>query len=85
MNLTVDRFQRLEALLGSPDPPDLAHRGHVITQPGDPKRRQTVLLPLLTRWAQVRYVGKDPDPYLGKARTETEMRYRRMQYRRRLL
>jgi hypothetical protein len=79
----MDTFQRLEALLASPDPADLPHRGVRICYPGDPKRQQTRLLPLLTRWAQRRYVERGPEPYIGAARTESEMRYRRMQFRRR--
>ncbi len=57
-----ERAQLFDALIGPP-----TCRYHV-TQSGDPARRQTVLLPLLTRWAQVRFVDNDPAPQLGKAK-----------------
>lgn len=47
---------RLHALLHAPDPPDLPRRAHTVTQCGDPSRRQSVMLPLLVRWLQMRYV-----------------------------
>lgn len=47
---------RLDALLHAPDPPDLPRRAHAVTQCGDPTRRHSVMLPLLVRWLQTRYV-----------------------------
>ena len=57
----------LATLLAKPDPPDLRGRGFRVTQEGDPKRRQTVLLPLLVRWAQGRCLAVDPEPQLARA------------------
>jgi len=57
----------LHALLLRPDPPDLVGRGHHVTQPGKPNRRQTVFLPLLTRWAQWHFFKVDPEPKPGRA------------------
>ena len=78
MNLDTATYARLVALLAEPDPADFspARRGRRITQPGDPKRRQTVFLPLVTRWAQQRYVALDPDPYIGPARAPRLIRRR---------
>lgn len=67
-------FQSLHDLLASPDPSDLIGRGHRITQPGDPQRRSTVLLPLLTRWAVTRQVLNDAPPFIGKARKGFKLR-----------
>ncbi len=57
----------LASLLAMPDPPDLRGRGYRVTQAGDPRRRQTVLLPLLVRWAQGRCLSVDPEPQLAPA------------------
>ena len=54
----------LARLLSAPDPPDLPRRRARLTQAGDPRRRETVLLPLLVRWAQWRCLAADPDPVL---------------------
>lgn len=61
-------IQRLAECLAKPDPPDLRGRGMRITQPGDSTRRQTVLLPLLVRWAQYRCLAVDPVPFIASAR-----------------
>lgn len=53
---------RLDALLRMPDPPDLPRRAHRITQVGEWSRRSTVLLPLLVRWVQQRYVLIEDTP-----------------------
>ncbi len=58
----------LDALLSQPDPVDLVGRGHHVTQPGDPRRRETVFKPLMIRWLQHHYIAKDPAPFIGKAR-----------------
>ena len=58
----------LHRLLLAADPPDMRRRANHVTQPGRADRRSTILLPLLTRWAQHRHVGKDPAPHIGKAR-----------------
>lgn len=58
----------LHRLLASTDPPELIGRGHRVTYAGKADRRSTVLLPLLTRWAQYRYVDRDPAPFIGSAR-----------------
>lgn len=70
----VDR-QQLEALLNTPDPARLtgalygAPRGYSVTCAGDPKRRWTVMLELMTKWLQRRYVERiDPAPWIGAAR-----------------
>jgi hypothetical protein len=68
VNLDAATFARLCALLAAPDPADLPHRGNHVTVPGDPKRRQTVFLGLLTRWAQTRYIDLDPAPYIAPAK-----------------
>ncbi len=62
----------LARLLAEPDPPELARRGHHVTIAGDPRRRQTVLLPLLVRWAQRRCLAVDPEPYIAPARIARE-------------
>lgn len=60
--MTVDVFDQLERLLQQPDPPTQRQvRGHHVTYAGDPARYQTVLLPLLVRWAQRRAVAIDYD------------------------
>lgn len=57
---------RLDALLHAPDPPDLPPRAHAITCPGDIERRQSVMLPLLVRWLQTRYVMVECNDYTRK-------------------
>ena len=61
-------LQRLTEVLAQPDPPDLRGRGVRWTHAGDPQRRQTVLLPLLIRWAQHRCLHVDPEPATAPAR-----------------
>ena len=58
---------QLARLLATADPPDLVGRGAHVTYAGDPKRRQTVLLPLLIRWVQWRCLAVDPEPFVGRA------------------
>jgi hypothetical protein len=54
-------YEELSSLLSMPDPPELeGRRGHRLTQPGDPRRREKILLPLLVRWAQWRCLDVDP-------------------------
>ena len=54
-------FDELSSLLRMPDPPELrGRRGHRLTQAGDPRRREKILLPLLVRWAQWRCLDADP-------------------------
>ena len=61
------RVQAFEQLLATRDAFD-GWRRHRVTQPGDPDRRRTVLLPLLTRWAQQRCLAVDPVPDVGRAK-----------------
>lgn len=58
----------LHRLLEQRDPVDLIGRGHRQTVAGDPNRRKTVLLPLLTRWAVTRQIANDAPMFIGKAR-----------------
>jgi hypothetical protein len=74
----------LDALLHAPDPPDLPTRGFRLTQPGDPGRRQTVLLPLLVRWAQIRCLDVDPEPEIGPAVVQPEPRRKVLEWPARL-
>jgi len=69
-------LQRLADVLAHPDPPELRRRGMRWTQAGDPIRRQTVLLPLLIRWAGHRCRLADPPPMIAPvgARTSTQLR-----------
>lgn len=60
-------LSQLHDLLGQPDEPTM-RRGNRITEPGDPLRRSTVLLPLLVRWCVTRQVLNDPPPYIGRAK-----------------
>lgn len=54
-------YEQLSNLLSMPDPPELeGRRGYRVTQPGDPRRREKILLPLLVRWAQWRCLDVDP-------------------------
>ena len=76
MKLDTATFARLCELLLAPDP-DVpsparpgAHRGSHVTYPGDPKRRQTVMLQLMTAWLQHRYLSVDPAPFIGAARPQ---------------
>lgn len=64
----------LHDFLDRPDPACLIGRGHHVTQPGRADRRTTVLIPLLTRWLQTRYVQNDPAPHIGKARKGFRLR-----------
>ena len=69
-------LQRLADILAQPDPPELPGRGARRTHAGDPTRRQSVLLPLLIRWAQHRCLCLDPEPAIAphrdhSARTST--------------
>lgn len=64
----------LHELLQSADPPEMKGRGHRITCPGRADRRSTVYLPLLTRWAQTRFVQNDPAPHIGKAKVSKGFR-----------
>lgn len=66
--MTPAWLPELHALLTRIDPTDLKGRGHYQTVPGDPSRRSTVLLPLLTRWAVTRQIQNDPPMHIGKAR-----------------
>lgn len=77
-----DWLMRLHALLAQPDPPDLRGRGSRVTCPGDPKRRQSVFLPLLVRWTQHRCLAVDPDPYIAPARPMSAQRLRLFRSRR---
>lgn len=96
MRFDQGTFAQFEQMLLSPDSPDLlgvyrmgkkgdcvvrVGRGSVITYPGDPKRRKSILLPLLTRWAQHRCLSVDPDPYIGPARREEETVERLLRFR----
>lgn len=56
----TDLLALYEQILATPDPPKLPHRGHRLTHEGDPTRRQTVLMPLLTAWLQYRHLSVDP-------------------------
>lgn len=67
-------LSHLQDVLDQPDPPELIRRGHRLTQAGWANRRSTVFLPLLVRWAQVRYVAKDAPPHLGKAKKGFNLR-----------
>lgn len=60
-------LSQLHDLLGQPDEPFM-RRGHQITHTGKWDRRSSVLLPLLTRWAQHHYIAKDAPAIPGKAR-----------------
>lgn len=83
MTLDMQTYLRLVALLAAPDEPAMAGlRGSHVTCPGDPKRRATVLLPLLTRWAVTRYVEQDPAPWMAPARTESDIARRLLRFRR---
>ena len=54
-------YEQLSKILSMPDPPELeGRRGHRLTQAGDPRRREKILLPLLVRWAQWRCLDADP-------------------------
>ncbi len=66
MELTALDLARLDALLHAPDPPDLPPRRRLLTCLGDPSRRSTVMLPLLTRWLQGRYVMVECNEYTRK-------------------
>lgn len=66
--MTPSWLTELHVLLNLADPPDLEGRGHHQTVAGDPSRRATVLLPLLTRWAVTRQIQNDPPMHIGKAR-----------------
>ena len=74
MTLDHAEYGMVVDLLAVPDPPDLVGsfygngRGFRVTQPGDPRRRQTVFLPLVTRWAQRRYLDLDRPAYIGPAK-----------------
>ena len=59
----------LARLLSAPDPPELPRRRARLTQAGDPRRRETVLLPLLVRWAQWRCLAADPEPVVPPHQT----------------
>ena len=66
--MTPPDLVQLHDFLATADPAELIGRGHHVTQAGAANRRSTVLLPLLVRWAQVRFVERDAPPHLGKAR-----------------
>lgn len=75
MKLYEPERQRLEALLHTPDPSRLVGsfygdpRGSRVTCAGDPTRRWTVMLDLMTVWLTRRYVERiDRPPYIGAAK-----------------
>jgi hypothetical protein len=62
---------RLADVLAQPDPPELPRRGARPTHAGEPTRRQTVLLPLLIRWAQHRCLSPEPELAVPRQQTVT--------------
>jgi len=56
----LTRLDAVQALIARPCPFD-GWRTHHVTQAGDPDRATSVLLPLLTRWAQRRAVDREVD------------------------
>lgn len=67
-------LSHLQTLLDQPDPQEMIGRGHRQTHAGKPDRRTSVFLPLLVRWAQVRYVANDAPPFIGKAKKGFNLR-----------
>ncbi len=68
-----ERYEAFVALLDAQDAPDLLGptgrpRGSVLSFPGDPKRRWTVMLGLMTKWLQHRCLEVDRPAYIGQAR-----------------
>lgn len=63
-------------LLSQPDPADLrsekAGRGHLVTCPGDPRRRELIAKQLATAFLQHHFLAKDAPPYLGPARRRAD-------------
>lgn len=58
-------LSQLHDLLGQQDGPDLIGRGSRITVAGKADRRVSVFLPLMTKWAQHRYLAKDAPLSIG--------------------